>query len=270
VPVYPGVYQAKATKVDRLSVEALVPQIFGDAPVIVQRFMGPLPATTGSGWVMFMAGNPEYPVWCSGVSTISAVPADESASIFITRDYRWSEDVTTSDPGAGRIKVDSHDPEGASQICISAYDLGNTAFLTLLSLTAGDLIAIYLSGDVTTRIEYTLGGLPVNNTGWFVIPLEGSPSNYGFSPLNNTQVKVTVQTVGSGGGGGPATGMGSYVHNQGASAATWVVVHNLGGYPNVVVEDSSGTTIEGEIVYNNSNQLTLTFSAAFSGVAYCS
>lgn len=62
----------------------------------------------------------------------------------------------------------------------------------------------------------------------------------------------------------------SYVHNQGAPASTWVVVHNLNVFPNVTVEDSSGTTVEGELVHDNTNQLTLTFSAAFSGVAYCS
>ena len=70
-----------------------------------------------------------------------------------------------------------------------------------------------------------------------------------------------------GGGGGMAL---SYVHNQGTPAETWVIDHNLNMYPNVVVEDSGGTTVEGEIVYNSAHQVTLTFSAAFSGVAYLS
>ena len=70
----------------------------------------------------------------------------------------------------------------------------------------------------------------------------------------------------------PATGGGavSYIHTQGAPAASWVVDHNLGWYPNVLVEDSGGTTVEGDIVYNSVNKLTLTFSAAFAGVAYVS
>lgn len=70
---------------------------------------------------------------------------------------------------------------------------------------------------------------------------------------------------------GPGVGAaGSYVHNQGAVAATWVIDHNLGFFPSVLVEDSAGTTVEGEIVHNSSLQLTLTFSGAFSGVAYLS
>jgi hypothetical protein len=66
------------------------------------------------------------------------------------------------------------------------------------------------------------------------------------------------------------TGAFSYVHNQGAVASTWVVDHNLGWFPNVTVEDSGGSTVEGEVVFNTLDRLTLTFSGAFSGVAYLS
>lgn len=83
-----------------------------------------------------------------------------------------------------------------------------------------------------------------------------------------------ASTAGGTGPTGPAGPAGppggTYVHNQGVVASTWVVTHNLGAYPNVTVEDSAGTTVEGEIVHNTVNQLTLTFSAAFSGIAYLS
>lgn len=71
------------------------------------------------------------------------------------------------------------------------------------------------------------------------------------------------------GGGGTVTAP-SYTHNQGTPATTWVITHNLGFRPNVTVEDSAGTTVEGEIVHDSTIQLTLTFSASFSGVAYLS
>ena len=61
-----------------------------------------------------------------------------------------------------------------------------------------------------------------------------------------------------------------YVHNQGTPEATWVIDHDLGWYPNVTVEDSGGSTVEGEVVYTSADSLTLTFSAAFGGVAYLS
>lgn len=62
----------------------------------------------------------------------------------------------------------------------------------------------------------------------------------------------------------------AYRHAQTTSSAVWAITHNLGFYPNVTVEDSAGTIIEGEITYNNLNTITLTFAAGFSGVAYLS
>lgn len=62
----------------------------------------------------------------------------------------------------------------------------------------------------------------------------------------------------------------SYTHIQGVASSTWVVVHNLGWYPNVTVQDSAGSTVEGDITYNSKVKLTITFSGAFSGRAYLS
>ena len=62
----------------------------------------------------------------------------------------------------------------------------------------------------------------------------------------------------------------SYDHTQGVSSNTWVINHNLGFKPNVTVVDSAGTMYEGEITYTNTNSLTVSFSAAFSGKAYLS
>lgn len=62
----------------------------------------------------------------------------------------------------------------------------------------------------------------------------------------------------------------AYKHDQTTASASWVINHNLGFYPNVTVEDSAGTTVEGEITYNNINTLILNFASGFSGTAYLS
>jgi hypothetical protein len=66
VPTFPGIYQAKATKINGTGIECQVPQIFGDTTITVQRFTSGIPANVGTGWVQFVGGNPEYPVWSSG------------------------------------------------------------------------------------------------------------------------------------------------------------------------------------------------------------
>lgn len=59
-----------------------------------------------------------------------------------------------------------------------------------------------------------------------------------------------------------------YVHVQNEASSIWVVDHQMGRYPSVTVVDSAGTMVFGEVVYDNENQVTITFTAAFSGKAY--
>lgn len=62
----------------------------------------------------------------------------------------------------------------------------------------------------------------------------------------------------------------SYSHTQSASSDTWTIAHSLGFKPNVTVEDSGGSIIEGDVVYTDNNNLTITFTAASTGKAYLS
>lgn len=59
-----------------------------------------------------------------------------------------------------------------------------------------------------------------------------------------------------------------YTFTQLTPATTWVITHNLGTlYPDVKVVDSADTQVFGDILFQNTNQLTITFSAGFSGKA---
>jgi hypothetical protein len=60
----------------------------------------------------------------------------------------------------------------------------------------------------------------------------------------------------------------TYIHQQNIPAATWVINHNLNSHPSVVVIDSAGDECEGQLTYTDTNNITIIFSAAFSGIAY--
>jgi hypothetical protein len=87
---------------------------------------------------------------------------------------------------------------------------------------------------------------------------------------------ITIAVPGSIGGPTGATGPRgpagppgqTFVFTQPTAATVWTITHNLGVFPAVVVADSAGTLIEGDVVYTDNNTVTLTFSAAFSGDAY--
>jgi hypothetical protein len=59
-----------------------------------------------------------------------------------------------------------------------------------------------------------------------------------------------------------------YTHTQATPSAVWTIDHNLNGHPTAVVLDSAGTMCEGTFTYPTTNQMVITFSSAFSGIAY--
>ena len=61
----------------------------------------------------------------------------------------------------------------------------------------------------------------------------------------------------------------TYRHVQIVVIDTWVINHNLGKYPTVAVVDTSGAVMIGELHYTTLSKVTITFSAAVSGEAYC-
>lgn len=60
----------------------------------------------------------------------------------------------------------------------------------------------------------------------------------------------------------------AYVHTQTVAAAVWTITHNLGKYPSVSIVDSANDEVIGEVRYTNTNEVVVTFSAAFSGKAF--
>lgn len=60
----------------------------------------------------------------------------------------------------------------------------------------------------------------------------------------------------------------AHIHNQSSASAQWTITHNLGKYPSVSVVDSANNEVIGEVEYVTDTQLTIKFSAPFSGKAF--
>ena len=89
---FPSLYRAKAVAIQSGAVTAFVPQVFGESPITITDSLGPMPETMTMGWVFFQAGDPEFPVWSSGLGTGSA---GEAA---LQRDEVWIGPDTPTDP----------------------------------------------------------------------------------------------------------------------------------------------------------------------------
>lgn len=78
---------------------------------------------------------------------------------------------------------------------------------------------------------------------------------------------VSVISIAEQGPAGPS-GAETYVHDQALPSASWAIQHNLDRYPSATVVDSAGNTIICDVQYDSVDQITIRFSAAFSGRAY--
>lgn len=59
-----------------------------------------------------------------------------------------------------------------------------------------------------------------------------------------------------------------FEHHQSTPSSTWSINHMLNKFPSVSIVDTSGNVVYGDIQHIDNNNLTINYSAAFSGKAY--
>jgi len=82
--------------------------------------------------------------------------------------------------------------------------------------------------------------------------------------------EVIVSSVGVQGPPGLGATTLFYTFEQQTSSSSWTIIHNLGYYPSVTIQDYGKISIEGSVNYVDSNSLIITFSTPISGYAYLS
>ena len=58
-----------------------------------------------------------------------------------------------------------------------------------------------------------------------------------------------------------------YVHIQATAATSWMITHNLGGYPSVTVQDVAANVVITDVKYWDPNTLEVTVYSAAAGKA---
>ena len=173
------------------------------------------------------------------------------------------------------------------EIFIDARDISESENLQdrgLSKLAAYDYVLNTDSTILNTNLEY--------EKDWDLGDIVTVKNNFGSNNLrisevreiyeSNVKIEATVGTIetsileqmnntissipsegGSNGGGDK-----SYIHNQISSQAKWTIKHNLSKYPSIAITDSGGNQVTGDIKYIDLNTIEISFSGAFSGVAY--
>ena len=144
------------------------------------------------------------------------------------------------------------------RISVSSF---NKYFITLNHSAAGDtvdLADIVSNNQPITTFNYA-------TTEYVNAYVLSSASGGGpFTPTSeilSTTIQAAIEEV---------RAKSKFVHTQTSAATTWSITHNLKFYPNVSIVDSALSHVIGEVTYIDENNLTVSFTSAFSGKAFLS
>lgn len=214
------------------------------------------------------------------VSAVNATTTQKGVASFSDADFAVSAGVVT-------IKAAGVDNAqlANSTISISANSgttdpvaLGETLALTGSNVVHTDTAAIIKTTVTDNAVDFSVRAATATLTGVasfpaadFNITAGGSVSIVQKSLTDATDVDdAATPTAGhvlAGNGTAWINKKIQHVHDQTTSSTTWTVVHSLGQkYCNVTVVDSTdNVVIPQSIVFNDTNQLTVTFNTAITG-----
>ena len=138
--------------------------------------------------------------------------------------------------GSGSISMDHYYTlvnffmERNIQNVVTSVDTSDTAFIDMTPTTP-------TSGNVQITASLSATGTPDNTT---------------FLRGDNTWIKADKD----------------FVFTQGTPSATWTIQHNMDKLPAVAAVNNNNMIVYGDVLYVDSNNLTITFSGGFSGKAY--
>tara|TARA_R110002072_G_scaffold200215_2_gene357920 strand:- start:952 stop:1665 length:714 start_codon:yes stop_codon:yes gene_type:complete len=148
-------------------------------------------------------------------------------------------------------------------IKISKYASSTNLILNYLETLVSKPIMLAQLNDLNNFGVYKLDSLTQDVT-------ETDFYNANFTLIESNGFLLSEKTYGIVAYSAAAVDQGDlhFTYNQVAASGSWAITHNLGKNPSVSIVDSGGNTVVGDVIYINTNQLTINFTAQFSGKAY--
>ena len=133
----------------------------------------------------------------NGTDWINIAPSAIGAGASFSLEWRFSTSIVASDPGSGRFRYDDITLASVTNIYFddfadSGFDVGTVFSL----LAAGSKIYIQENDSSTSAVLFTVTGSPVDNIGWWTIPV--SVDDSGILHTNNRKCSAIFFTASSG------------------------------------------------------------------------
>jgi hypothetical protein len=106
--------------------------------------------------------------------------------------YRFQDDTSATDPGAGNLKVNNLDQLLATELYVNIETrLGANAEVVWENFREDDILAVQETTTQDEFIIYTITGPPVNNVGWFTFPVSRLAIDGDGGVDDNAQVVIS-------------------------------------------------------------------------------
>lgn len=110
--------------------------------------------------------------------------------------YSWDEDVTATDPGPQKLKIDNADESLATNIYINETTLSGGSIESIgNNIVIGDLIRIQQYGATGNFITCSVSALPTDHGDWWTVPVTVLENAGGF--VDSVNVSLDYWATGS-------------------------------------------------------------------------
>jgi hypothetical protein len=147
----------------------------------------------------------------------------------------------------------------ATTMDLSITDVSGANTVAFLTYLVGNNILISEQNDINKFGHFTIDSYVQKTPGVYTLTLTSLTGNGNFDV--DKFYDFAVFTLSS-------QGVPTFVFTQGVAATTWNIQHNLGKFPSVSVVNNNNIIMYGNTTYVDNNNLTINFSAGFSGKAY--
>ncbi len=172
--------------------------------------------------------------------------------------FRFSEAPTQKGEFTGPNDGDSL--SSFTTLSISGTDLSEQQTANFVQYLVGSNILISEQNNIDAFGHYTIDSYTStgNNVYDLVLTNIGGNGNVVLEK-NYDFAAFTISST---------SGDKNFVFEQGVPSAAWTIQHNLNKFPSVTSVNNNKVQMYGEVTYIDENNLTINFSAGFSGKAY--
>jgi len=172
--------------------------------------------------------------------------------------FRFSEAPTQKGEFTGPNDGDSLN--SFTTLSISGTDLSEQQTANFVQYLIGSNILISEQNNIDAFGHYTIDSYTStgNNVYDLVLTNIGGNGNVVLEK-NYDFAAFTISST---------SGDKNFVFEQGVPSSTWTIQHNLNKFPSVTSVNNNKVQMYGEVTYIDENNLTINFSAGFSGKAY--